>query len=98
MELYLARYNTTAYVPLPLGGLQNYVLPHPELYDLSADPGESYDVGPKYPDVVARMTAKIAELITTFPEPVKSAYKLARERVADPNTPIGAWPRAKPKM
>lgn len=97
-KLHVARYNTTAYVPLPPGGLQNYVLPHPELYDLSADPSESYDVAPKYPDVVAKMTAKIAELITTFPEPVQSAYKLARERIADPNTPIGAWPRAKPKI
>ncbi len=74
-------------------GVRNYLLPHPELYDLSNDPDESYDVAPKYPDVVAKMQAKIGEMITTFPEPVQRAWTDSKSRPADPSTPVGAWPR-----
>jgi len=92
-KLHVARNDTTAYVPAPPGGVRNYVLPHPELYDLSNDPDESYDVAPQYPDIVAKMQAKIGEMITTFPEPVQRAWTDSKSRPADPSTPVGAWPR-----
>jgi hypothetical protein len=60
---------------------------------LSNDPDESYDVAPKYPDVVAKMQAKIGEMITTFPEPVQRAWADSKSRQVDPSTPVGAWPR-----
>ena len=91
-KIHVARNNTTAFVPPPPGGVRNYVLPHPELYDLSNDPDESYDVAPKYPDIVAKMQAKIGEMLKTFPEPVQRAWADAKSRQADPNTPVGAWP------
>lgn len=95
-KLHVARHNTAAYVPAPPGGIHNFVLPRPELYNLAADPDESYDVAPKYPEVVAKMQAKIASMMASFPEPVQLAYAESKARVADPKTPVGAWPRALP--
>jgi arylsulfatase A len=91
-KLHVARHNTTAYVPAPPGGIHNFVLPHPELYDLANDPDESYDVAPKYPDIVTKMQAKIAEMIATFPEPVARAYAESKARQVNPNMPAGSWP------
>jgi len=96
-KLHVARHNTGAYVPAPPGGIQNFVLPHPELYDLAVDPDESYDVAPTHPEIVSKMQAKIGEMITTFPEPVTRAYAESKARQADPNVPVGAWPRALPQ-
>lgn len=36
--------------------------PRPELYDLSADPGEAHDLASERPEVVARLQAELAEL------------------------------------
>ena len=91
-KLHIARHNTTAYVPAPPGGVHNFVLPHPELYDLATDPDESYDVAPKYPEVVERMRAKIEQMISTFPEPVVKAYAESKAREVNPRMPVGAWP------
>jgi arylsulfatase len=68
-------------------------LPHPELYDLSTDPDESYDVAVEHPDIVAKITDKVAELIKGFPEPVQRAYAEAKQRKVNPATPAGAWAR-----
>lgn len=92
-KLHVARYNTAPYVPAPRGGVQNYILPHPELYDLSTDPDESYDVAVEHPDIVAKITDKVAELIKGFPEPVQRAYAEAKQRKVNPATPAGAWAR-----
>ena len=91
-KLHVARHNTAAYVPAPPGGVHNFLLPHPELYDLASDPDESYDVAPKYPDVVAKIQAKIEQMIATFPDPVSQAYAESKARQANPNMPAGAWP------
>jgi arylsulfatase A len=92
-KLHVARYNTAAYVPAPPGGIKNYILPHPELYDLDTDPDESYDVGPTHPEVVNKLEALITDMIPTFPQPVQDAYAESKTRKVDPATPIGAWPR-----
>jgi arylsulfatase A len=96
-KLHVARYNTAAYVPAPSGGVRNYVLPHPELYNLAADPDESYDVAPAHPDIVEKLQARIAAMIATFPEPVQRAYAESKARAADPTTAVGAWPRPLPE-
>ena len=36
--------------------------PVPELYDLELDPSEPYNVAGQYPEVVAQLRAKMAEL------------------------------------
>ncbi|MDQ2900511.1 MAG: sulfatase [Acidobacteriota bacterium] len=95
-KLHIARHNTAAYAPAPPGGTHNYVLPHPELYNLASDPDESYDVAPENPQVVSQMQAKIAEMISGFPDEVKKAYAETQARRVIPTTPIGAYPRPAP--
>ena len=92
-KLHVARYNTAPYVPAPPGGVKNYILPHPELYDLGADPNESYDVASEHPDVVEKMQGLIGNMIETFPQPVKDAYAESKARQANPAMPAGSWPR-----
>jgi arylsulfatase len=92
-KLHVARYNTAPYVPAPRGGVQNYILPHPELYDLSSDPDESYDVAAEHPDIVAKISDKVADMMKGFPEEVQRAYAEAQQRKVSPATPAGAWPR-----
>jgi arylsulfatase len=92
-KLHVARYNTTAYVPAPPGGIHNYILPKPELYNLETDPDESYDVAPTHPQIVAQIQGQIADMMKTFPEDVRKAYAESQERKVDPATPVGAWPR-----
>lgn len=95
-KLHVARHNTAAYVPAPPGGVHNYALLQPELYNLAADPDESYDVAPGNPEVVAAMLAKIAAMLVSFPEPVQRAYAESKAREMSPGTPVGAWPRPLP--
>src|SRR5215469_6166049 len=67
-KLHVARHNTGAYMPAPPGGIHNYVLPRPELYNLASDPDESYDVAAENPQIVADMKARIGRMLKTFPE------------------------------
>jgi arylsulfatase len=92
-KLHIARHNTAAYAPAPPGGRVSLLLPKPELYNLAGDPDESYDVAAENPQVVARIEARIAEMIGSFPEPVRRAYAEALARKSDPDTPTGAYPR-----
>ena len=91
-KLHLARHNTAAYAPAPAEGRHSYLLPKPELYNLANDPDESYDVAAENPGIVAGLTAKIAEMLRTFPEPVQQAWADARSRPVQPATPTGAYP------
>jgi arylsulfatase A len=93
-KLHVARYNTAPYVPATAGGVKNFVLAKPELYNLEIDPDESYDVAPSHPDVVQKMLASIESLIAGFPQEVQTAYADAKNRKVNPATPVGAWPRA----
>lgn len=96
-KLHVARHNTAAYVPAPPGGIRNYPLPRPELYNLETDPDESYDVAPENPRIVAETQSKIEEMIKTFPAEVQRAWEDTRARRANPSTAIGAYPQAAPK-
>ena len=92
-KLHIARHNTAAYAPAPPGGLHNYILPHPELYNLANDPDESYDVAPENPEIVTKMKAMITEMVKTFPQEVQQAYAETLGRKTSPATPVGAYPR-----
>jgi arylsulfatase len=91
-KLHVARFNTAAYVPAPPGGVHNYVLPHPELYDLATGPDESYDVAPQHPEIVQQMLAQIEEMMKTFPEPARQAYAASKARRVNPGMAVGGWP------
>ena len=96
-KLHIARHNTGAYMPAPAIGRRSYTLPKPELYNLANDPDESYDVAAENPRVVAKVQAKIGEMLRTFPEPVQKAWAEQLERKADPLMPTGAYPHPAPK-
>lgn len=91
-KLHVARYNAAPYQTPPEGGRVNLPLPQPELYNLEADPDESYDVGPENPDVVKQIQDRADRLIAGLPEPVRQARaSVLEQRVA--NTATGASPR-----
>src|SRR5882672_10319232 len=73
-KLHIARYNSLHYSPPPAAGRFNLPLKSPELYDLIADPDESYDVAVQFPQVVADIQARIERLMQGFPEPIRKAY------------------------
>ena len=45
----------------------------PELYDMSVDAGESYNVAANHPDIVQDLMARIAGKLKTFPEEIQQA-------------------------
>ena len=63
------------------------------MYNLAADPDESYDVAPDNPGIVSQMKDKIAEMVKAFPEEVQKAYAESVARKTSPGTAIGAYPR-----
>ena len=92
-KLHVARHNTAAYTPAPVAGRHSIMLPKPELYDLSNDPDESYDVAQKNPDVVKDMLSRIEKLLDGFPQQVKTAYDEAKQWKVSPTLPAGAYPQ-----
>lgn len=79
-KLHVARYNNVTYSPAPAGGRVNLPLTSPELYDLVADPDESYDIAAEHPDVVRDIQARITKLMPGFPEPIRKAHEDTRRR------------------
>ena len=90
-KLHISRYTTTQYNPPPVGGRKNLPLKHAELYDLVADPDESYDVAPAHPEIAADIRARIERLIQGFPEPIRADYEQTK-MVATGDAAIGALP------
>jgi arylsulfatase A len=68
-------------------------LQHPELYNLSQDPAESYDVAKLHPEVVAELSRDIEALMQSFPPDVVKSYAELRQKKGDISTPTGASPR-----
>jgi arylsulfatase A len=96
-KLHVARHNTGAYMPAPAIGRHSYVLPKPELYNLAIDPDESYDQAAENPQIVAKMQAKIGEMLKTFPDEVQKAWAEQLARKANPAMPAGSYPQPAPK-
>lgn len=90
-KLHFARYNTTAWMPGPPEGRLNLPLVHPELYHMDNDPEESYEESEDNPEVVEQMRRRVEQLLLTFPDPVRNAWRdTQRQPVED--TPVGAPP------
>ncbi len=90
-KLHVSRYNSVVWTPDPPGGRLNLPLSKPELYDLEADPEESYDVSGCNPQVVADIRARMEASLASFPDPVRNAW-LDTMRTPVDDTPVGALP------
>lgn len=83
-KLHIARHNTQVYNPAPAAGRMSLPLAKPELYDLSSDPSESYDVAAENPQVVAEMRRRMDALMATMPAGIQQAHA---EHMARKTTP-----------
>ncbi len=92
-KLHFSRYNSEAYSPAPQGGRQDIMLKTPELYDLAADPQESYDAADKNPRVVADIQGRVDKLMAGFPENIRKAWEDVKSTPASV-APAGAVSRA----
>jgi hypothetical protein len=79
-KLHVSRYNSVAYSPNPPEGRHNLPLNQPELYNLSTDPDESYDVAAEHPDLVRKMNARIEEMLAGFPQDIRNAWTETKSR------------------
>ena len=68
-------------------------LQHPELYDLSRDPAESYDVAKFHPELVKELLNELETQMPSFPPHVVEAYAKLKQNKGDISTPPGASPR-----
>lgn len=75
------------------GPKKHFLLPRPELYNLAADPQESYDAAIDHPEVIKEIEQDIEVLIPTFPENVVKAYADLKANPGSPFTPPGAATR-----
>jgi Arylsulfatase A and related enzymes len=90
-KLHLTRYDQESYSVIPGHHQTNYALRAPELYDMDRDPDESYDVAPLHPDVVAKISGRVTELLGGFPADVQQAWSETQKHV-NVETRIGARP------
>ncbi|MEZ5355815.1 MAG: sulfatase [Bryobacteraceae bacterium] len=73
-KLHLARRNVQIYNPAPAAGAMTLPLPAPELYDVTTDVDESYDVAEENPSVVAEMRGRIDRVMAGMPDEVRKAW------------------------
>ncbi|HWN98359.1 MAG TPA: sulfatase [Blastocatellia bacterium] len=81
-KLHVARWNYPRYVA-SAGPQRNVVLARPELYDLTIDAGESYDLAADHPDVVKQITAEILKALRGFPDEIRRANAELLETIAN---------------
>jgi arylsulfatase A len=90
-KLHVARRNAPPWTPEPKVGFMNLPLPRPELYDLEADPDESYDAADDHPEIVADIRARMEALIDTFPDQARTAWRNTMSQTVE-GTSAGQWP------
>jgi arylsulfatase A len=71
-KIHAARWNVQRY-QAGAANQVNQTLAAPELYDMSLDPGESYNLAANHPEVVKDLQRRIAEKVGTFPEEIRKA-------------------------
>lgn len=91
-KLHVARENAPAYAPAPAEGRLNLRLVNPELYDVDADPEESYSAARDNPRVVELINERIAEIVQTMPQQVQDAWNATLARPVNPVNE-GDWPQ-----
>jgi arylsulfatase A len=83
-EIYINDYTTVH---------KSFWLPQHELYNVKADPAESYDVAKFHPEIVKDILDDVDAQMKTMPEPVMQAFAELRQNVGRARTPPGAAPR-----
>lgn len=84
-KLHISRLNFLDDVPRDHPPLRmNYALLHPELYNLTDDPAESYDVAPHHPEVITTMQQHIAEQLATMPDRVRQEFAVSEQHQTSP--------------
>lgn len=73
-KIHVARWDIPRYTAAS-GQQKNVRLPKPELYDMSVDIGESYDVAPAYGSIVSELRARIVAALRSFPQEIQQANK-----------------------
>jgi arylsulfatase A len=68
-------------------------LQNPELYDVSLDMAESYDVAHLHPEIVNELLSSLEQQMQTFPPEVIAAYSRLKQNKGDISTPPDASPR-----
>ena len=91
-KLHVSVYNTPLYVQRPAEGRFSMWLPQPQLYDLSVDPGENYDVADRRPEIVRELLARADEMIQGFPPEIRAAYAAMKAKPFKPGTQYGPNP------
>ncbi len=71
-KIHVARWNIPRYTAAS-AQQKNVALNRPELFDMTVDPGESFDVADRHPDVVKDLRARIAAALKTFPGEIQQA-------------------------
>lgn len=92
-KLRFAQLNGEIYINDYTDGHQSFWLPRPELYDLEADPGESFDVAALHPEIVREISNDVDAQVQTMPAEVQIAFAQLRKNVAQTLTRTGAAPR-----
>jgi len=94
-KLHMARHNSQVYNPAPAAGRQNLPLPKPELYDLTKDVDESYDVALENPEVVKQILARVNKVMEGMPENVRQVHAANLSKKSAPSS-TGAVTRPAP--
>lgn len=71
-KIHVARWNIPRYTAAP-GQQKNNKLARPELYDMTIDAGENFNVADSHPDLVKEFQARITAALKTFPEEIQRA-------------------------
>jgi arylsulfatase A-like enzyme len=71
-KIHVSRWRVPRYVP-GYSGNTNNTLRNPELYDMSVDPAESYDLAADHPEIVRDLQSRINNALRTFPEEIRIA-------------------------
>jgi arylsulfatase A-like enzyme len=71
-KIHVTRWNIPRYTAAS-AQQKNLRLTTPELYDMPSDPGESFNVAARHPDVVKDLQSRIATALGSFPEEIQQA-------------------------
>jgi arylsulfatase A len=82
-KIHVARWNIPRYTAAS-GQQQNLTLNRPELFVMTVDAGESFNVAGRYPEVVKDLQGRIAVALKTFPEEIQKANA---ELIKGPGSP-----------
>jgi len=91
-KLHMARHNVMVYNPAPAVGRMSLPLAQPELYDVTTDVDESFDVAAEKPEVVKDILARVEKVMAGMPDAVRKVW--AEDKVKKSTAPpAGSLPR-----